>query len=356
MLKKLDWFIIAPLLVIFSLGALILFSIDPLYFYNHIGFFLFGLLSFILLTNFDYRVFRKFHLYLYLASIFLLLLPFVLGRITRGTSRWITIFGFTFQPSEFVKPLLILVFSSLALSLDLEKLKNVLSFFLFLFLPFLLIFKQPDFGNALVIFAIWLCTIIARGLKKKYIFLGIIVFFALIPVGWRILKPYQQERVVSFLNPQYDSLGIGYNLIQSKIAVGSGGLVGKGLGEGSQSQLRFLPERHSDFIFACLAEELGFIGASLLILSFFVLISRIVFVAQRSADLFGNLICMGAATVFFFQTVVNIGMNLGLVPVTGLTLPFVSYGGSSLVSSLILLGLVQSVAKRPKREEMIEIS
>jgi rod shape determining protein RodA len=353
--KNLDWLIMTALLIIFSLGGLVLFSLDSRLFFNQLIFFILSLIPFFLLASFDYRIFKGFYFYLYGASLFLLLLTFALGRLTRGVTRWIAIGGFNLQPAELVKPLLILAFSSSILRFNLKKIKNIALYLFFLLLPAILVFKQPDLGNSLVLLVIWLAVILQRGLKKKYIFLGLVVFFAFLPLSWRVLKPYQKERIISFANPESDPLDSGYNLIQARIAVGSGQFLGKGLGGGSQSQLRFLPERHSDFIFACLGEELGFVGASFLILVFLILILRILLLSQKSLDIFGSLICIGTAGMLFFQVFINIGMNLGLVPITGLTLPLVSYGGSSLLATMISLGLVQSVARQLKRETLIEI-
>jgi rod shape determining protein RodA len=174
-------------------------------------------------------------------------------------------------------------------------------------------------------------------------------------LGWRTLKPYQQERLTNFFNPTADSLGGGYNLIQSKIAVGSGGFLGQGLGKGSQSQLRFLPERQSDFIFACLAEELGFVGAGALLVFYFLLFIKIIFLISQGVEKITVFVSVGAFSVLFFQSMVNIGMNLGLVPITGLTLPLVSYGGSSLIATLVLLGILQSIKKHLPTSRGFEI-
>jgi len=355
LVRSLDWLINCSFLTAFSLGALILFSIEFHFFYNQLFFFSLGIFFFLFLASLDYRIFASLYFYLYGAAIILLLSTFIFGGTTRGVTRWIKLGSFSFQPSELIKPLLVISFASLALNLDLKKGRGLFLFFLSLLMPLFLVFKQPDLGNSVVVFFIWLAIAFFRGLKKEYLFFGLVIFLAFLPLGWRLLKPYQKERVFSFLKPDYDSLGAGYNLIQAKIAVGSGGFLGKGLGSGSQSQLRFLPERHSDFIFACLAEELGFIGATLLLLALSFLILRIILLSQRSADAFGSLICIGAGSLLFFQTFVNIAMNLGLVPISGLTLPLVSYGGSSLLSTLILLGLVQSVSRQAKREKAIEI-
>lgn len=355
MLKNLDCFLFAPFLIIFSLGVLILFSINIALFKNQLVFFSLGLVIFFIFSRLDYQIFSHFSWHLYILSVFLLLLTFVLGTITRGSVRWIKIGNLNLQPSELVKPFLILSFAGFASKFDLRKVKNLLKFLALLLLPVFLIFKQPDLGSAIVVLVIGISIIFVKGIKKTHLFLGLILLVLLIPLSWRVLKQYQRQRIVSFLNPHYDPLGSGYNLIQSKIAVGSGQFFGKGLGGGGQSQLRFLPESHSDFIFAGLSEELGFIGGTLIILTFFIFIFHIFNLSKKSVSLFGSLFCAGAGVMFFFQSFVNIGMNLGMLPITGITLPLVSYGGSSLISSLIILGLLQSAAKRLKKGELIEI-
>ncbi|HUV46768.1 MAG TPA: rod shape-determining protein RodA [Candidatus Bathyarchaeia archaeon] len=352
---KIDWLIVGLVLLIFSFGSLILFSLDPQFFRSQLIYFLLGTLLFIIFSSLDYRVFKDFYPHLFIFSIFFLCLTFILGQLTRGTIRWIKIGNFTLQPSELVKPMLVLSFSGFALNLDTEKIKNFFLLLLIFFLPAFLVFKQPALGSSLIVFLTWLGILVAKGIDKKYILIGLFLFLAVLPLIWHFLKPYQQERIVSFINPGYDPLGSGYNLAQAKIAIGSGQFLGKGLGQGSQSQLHFLPERHSDFIFACLAEEMGFIGGTVVIGAFLALILKIIQLGQKSVEGFGSLICYGTAAMIFSQVFVNIGMNLGLLPVTGITLPLVSYGGSSLMSTLILLGFIESISKNIQKEKMIEI-
>lgn len=353
--KNLDWLILFPTLIISFLGLLIILSINPKFVGSQFIFLILGLFLYYLLANFDYKILERFSLPPFFLSLGLLLLTFILGRVTRGSIRWIQIGSLSFQSSEFVKPLLILSFASLASQLDFSKVKNILIFLVFLFIPAFLIFKQPDLGNSLVVLAIGLAIILSAGIRKIHVSLGLIVFFLLLPLLWNFLKPYQKQRIVTFLNPNFDPLGSGYHLLQATITVGSGQLFGRELGGGTQGQLRFLPESHTDFIFASFAEELGFLGATLLLLAYLVLLSRILVFSQRAPDRFGLFICIGVFSMIFFQTFVNIGMNLGLVPVTGITLPLFSSGGSSLVATLISLGLVQSVGHFLKREEVVEI-
>jgi rod shape determining protein RodA len=225
--------------------------------------------------------------------------------------------------------------------------------FVYVIIPFFFILKQPDFGSATVILVIWVGMLFISNLDKKFFIaiLSVLLIFSF--VGWKfILKDYQKTRIENFLNPQNDPLGAGYNVIQSTVAVGSGGLKGKGMGQGSQSQLNFLPEKHNDFIFAAIAEENGFIGTSMIIMAFIFLFFRLHFIALNSKDLFGQLIINGLMIMFFFHILINIGMNIGLMPVAGLSLPFLSYGGSFLVVSMSGLGLAQSIWKRRRKNEL----
>ena len=228
-----------------------------------------------------------------------------------------------------------------------HELKNQIASFLIVLGPLILVFIEPDIGTASVFIAIWLGLSIVGGLKLKQLLLlvtfGLIFAFLL----FQILAPYQKERIRAFLSPQADPLRAGYSIIQSKIAIGSGQFLGHGAGQGSQSQLKFLPEAESDFIFASLAEQLGFLGTSLILIIFSFSLKRIVDIAQ-AADKFGQFLCFGTASVLLFQFAVNVGMNMGLLPITGITFPLVSYGGSSLFSTLILLGTTFSIKRYPK--------
>lgn len=354
-IKNLDGKLVFPSLIIFSLGALSLFSIDLRLLESQLFFLILAIFTFLIFANLDLKIFPHFDWHFYIFSLFSLLLTFILGTLTRGSMRWIRIGSLNLQPSELVKPLLIVSFASFALKMDFKNLKNILFFIFLLLLPVLLIFKQPDLGSALVVLVFGFSIMLAKGIKKTYFILGAILLLLLLPLSWQILKPYQRQRITSFLNPQDDPLGSGYHLIQAQIAVGSGIFWGRGLGRGSQSQLEFLPERHSDFIFASLAEELGFMGSSILLLAFLLLLYKIFKISQQAQFEFSQLVCLGGAMLLFFQFFVNVGMNLGLMPITGITLPLVSYGGSSLLSTSILLGLIQSAAKNLKRDSMIEI-
>lgn len=349
MFKNFDWVIFVCLVFIFSLGLAVLYSVAPALAFHQLIYFGLGLVLFFLFAKIDYRIFENFPLGFYGLSVFSLVLTFVLGRVTRGAIRWVSLGPFTFQPSEFVKPLFILSFSGLASGKDLSKLKNLL-FLLLLFFPLAcLIFYQPALGSTLVVLTIWLSLVFVGGLRLSHFFLMLFAGGSLLPITWRFLAEYQKKRILAFLNPRSDPLGSGYHLIQSRIAVGSGRIFGKGLGQGTQSHLRFLPEFQSDFIFAALSEELGLIGCLILISCYFFLLWRILKIAQGTKNKFAFLVSVGVFSMLFFQIFVNTGMNLGLVPITGITLPLVSYGGSSLVATMISLGLIESIAKVEKK-------
>jgi rod shape determining protein RodA len=223
---------------------------------------------------------------------------------------------------------------------------RIISSVVLVFIPAFLILRQPDLGSTAVILVGWLVLLLASGLNKKNLALLMIVGMLGISSSWFFLAPYQKDRIVNFVRPQSDPMGSGYNVIQATIAVGSGGMFGKGLGHGSQSQLNFLPEKHTDFIFSVITEELGLAGSIVILILFGIIFWRIKETAQTARDNFGYLIVLGILTILFFQFLVNIGMNIGVMPVAGVPLPFLSYGGSSMVVMLCAIGLVQSVYLR----------
>ncbi len=353
--KNFDWLMVGAMIVLIFMGLAIVGSVATALFPQQLVYALLGFFLFFLVSRIDYRIFERLTWPLFSFTLLGLFSTFLFGHLTRGSIRWVQIGGFTFQPSELVKPLLILVFASfVSFQKDFDFKSLLLNLFLF-FLPAFLIFRQPDLGSSLVVVFVWMAIIFASGIAWQWLAFGLLFFVISLPIFWRLLKDYQRERIYTFLRPLSDPLGAGYNMIQAIIAVGSGQLVGRGLGRGTQSHLRFLPERHTDFIFASLAEELGFLGAVLLILAYGLLLWRILQIGQKSIDKLGYLICLGVFTLIISQVFINIGMNLGLVPITGLTLPLVSYGGSSLMATLVSLGLVESVARQTKPQEGIQI-
>jgi len=260
-----------------------------------------------------------------------------------GARRWIDLGLFTLQPSEFMKWALLLFLAFWFSSRDAHRLSSLYIPVLFTVVPACLILMQPDLGTTLLILAAALAMILAAGLPWRWLGYLIASLLVSLPVLWNNLHQYQRQRVLSFLNPQLDPLGAGYHVIQSTIAIGSGGIFGKGYLQGTQDRLHFLPEQHTDFIFSVLAEEGGLIAAGLLLLVYGILIIRILMIGARASSRFGAMLCVGIASIFTLYITVNIGMVSGLLPVVGLPLPFVSYGGSALITLLTAMGLVLRV-------------
>lgn len=332
------------LLLLLTVGIVVISSSSAPLAIQQVSFAFFGLLGYFFIAQSDYRLLTNIIKPAYLIIILLLCLVFILGVETRGAIRWIPLGPLNLQPSELAKPVIILFLADFWVKRKLSGGAILVNFSWFT--PVLgLVYKQPDLGTTMTLLVIWLGMLLSADISWKKA-AGILTILALlIPLSLVNLAGYQKERLTGFLSPEQDPLGVGYNIIQSTIAVGSGELLGKGLGQGTQSRLQFLPEFRTDFIFAAISEELGFLGATAILLVYLFLISYCLMVASRAVDYFGYLICIGVAIMLFFQTSINIGMNIGLVPITGVTLPLISYGGSSLLATLISLGLVSSVAK-----------
>jgi rod shape determining protein RodA len=355
---------------------------------------LIGLGLILLISRWRYDILIHWHWVIYGITIFGLIAVMLVGSTANGAQRWINIAGFQVQPSEFAKIGLIV---SLAAILHSEPASNVMGFLRVLAVaavPWIFVFLEPNLGTSLVFGAITLAMLYWGNANPGWLLLMIspiisaIIFNAYLPawffwvggmvyVGWRsfswpilgalgalalnaisgglghmlwgLLKDYQKDRLLLFLDPDKDPLGGGYHLIQSKIAIGAGGIWGRGLHQGTQTQLRFIPEQHTDFIFSAIGEELGFVGCICVLLAFWFLCLRLVVIAQSSTDNFGSLIAIGVLSMIVFQCIVNIGMNIGLAPITGIPLPLLSYGRSSLLANFLGLALVQSVANHRPR-------
>lgn len=344
---------IIPIILILVLGISVLFSSSQTLALYQLVFGLIGLTGYFFFRWFDYRALSSYIKFAYAISVILLAVTWIIGVETRGAISWLTIGPFTFQPSEFAKPVLILSLGWFW-SKHYPSWFSILKSILWTAPIFLLIFIQPDLGTSLTIIAIWLGMLIASNISLKKIALIGLIGLMIIPSTWLVLEDYQKNRIISFVSPESDPQGIGFHVIQSTIAVGSGGIWGRGLGRGTQSRLQFLPEFRTDFIYAFIAEELGFLGAGM-ILIFYALIMYMIFrTMSQSRDRFGELICIGVLSMMFLQILINIGMNVGLLPITGITLPLLSYGGSSLISTLLCLGLVASVAKFSQKKKSVE--
>lgn len=300
---------------------------------------------FIFISLVDYSVLQYYWKFLLGVITAVLVITYLLGDVRFGAVRWVSFGTFSAQPSEFAKIILVI-----ALSYTLSYKEKYLSHSLGLFklgimvIPLMiLVLIQPDLGTFIILSNVFIFVLFSAGLDIKYLFLGFIGLGFLSAPIWNLLHAYQQKRILVFLNPGLDTQGFGYNVFQSVIAIGSGGLTGKGFLRGTQSHLGFLPAFWTDFIFASFAEEWGFLGVIVLLIMFILLLICIVKIYTKARDSFGRLLCAGVFIIFFTQFFINVGMNLGIMPVTGIPLPFVSYGGSSIISLFISLGIVHSV-------------
>lgn len=346
-----DLLITLPVILLLSLGILVIYSSDPRLALQQSIFALIGLSMYWFLSLVDFQLYEHYAKYLYIGVLVLLLVVFIFGIETRGSLRWIQIGGINLQPSEFAKPILILFLANFWSS-SRANWSNILKSFLIVTPLIGLVFRQPDLGTALTLLMIWLVMLVGANVSAvKLVAMGF-ASLILMPVAWMFLQDYQRSRILSFFSPSHDPLGSGYNIIQSTIAVGSGQIFGRGLGRGTQSRLQFLPEYRTDFIFASIAEELGFLVSVVVIGLYGLIIGRSLNIIQDTKSRFGSLLIFGSLGMLFFQIVINIGMNTGVAPITGITLPLLSYGGSSIVATLMSLGLIASVARFGKKKEI----
>ncbi|MBU1007241.1 MAG: rod shape-determining protein RodA [Candidatus Omnitrophica bacterium] len=347
--KDFDWILVAAAVAIYALGLLFLFSAtypyNTDYVFKQIVWLLFGILIFMAVVNMNYRKVVGVANIFYFLTVFLLLAVLAFGSKRLGAQRWLTIGSFNIQPSEFAK---IFVMLSLVQYLTGSKgqraLKNIFIALGITILPFVLILKEPDLGTALMLVPILFILLYTWGAPIKYLVSMVACGILLCPLGWFFLKDYQKDRLLVFMDPGIDPLGAGYTIIQSRIAIGSGGLFGKGWLSGTQNQLNFLSERHTDFIFSVAGEEWGFLGGLVVLALYYILIKRAFNIAEKTDDPCGRLLAVGIATMIGIQVVVNLSMTMGFMPVVGLPLPFMSYGGSSLLVTIAAIGLLESIA------------
>ena len=328
------------------LSMVILNSVSPTLFPQYYIFVVLGVLIFYISSSIDFEVYNTFSVWLFVLSIILLVLPIVFGEVTRGVVRWIPIGNFTLQPAEVVRPFIFIFFASL-LSTKYEQLsvRRIVNVSLLFLLPFVLIFVQPSFGVAMVTLVGFVGILLAVNFRKQLLLYVPILGLLSLPAVWFVLAPYQKERILTALSASPDPLGAGYNSIQALISVGSGMLTGRGLGSGVQTQLSFLPERHTDFVFAAISEELGFLGAFFAVTIIFILMYRVISSLQQSQSLTARAFIAGVFLSLLAQITVHIGMNVGLLPITGLPLPLISAGGSSFLGTCLMLGMVISARK-----------
>ena len=315
-----------------------------------------GVIVFLLVSNFNYRRLWDWTYPLYAAILFFLFLVFVLGVVRLGAQRWLKIAWFNFQPSEFAKLIMVIflaryfsrksVNDTAWVSEKSGIFHSLIIPFIFVAIPAVLVMEQPDLGSAAMLIFIFLAMLYVTEVKFRHILSFLFVFVLPLPFLWGHLRGYQKERLLVFLNPDMDPLGAGYTIVQSKIAIGSAGFFGKGWLSGTQGQLRFLPESHTDFIFATFTEQWGLIGALVLIFLYYLIIQHGFLIAQRTQDHFARLLALGISLLLSIQVFVNIAMNLGLAPVVGLPLPLLSYGGSSVIVTFAALGILVNIDRR----------
>jgi len=343
------FFAVLPMLL-FGLVTMDSFTGNSVFFEKQLIWIVLGVSMFFLISGMDIRFLKQSGVLvsLFFVASILLLLVVAVGSAVKGSRSWFDFGGFSFQPSDPMKLLVILMLAKYfsRRHIEIARYKHIIISGLYALVPFFLIMLQPDFGSGLVIFLIWLGMVMVSGVSKKHLF----IIFALGVISFTLLwvfafKPYQKERIVTFVHPLTDIRGAGYNAYQSTIAVGSGRILGKGVGYGTQSRLNFLPEYETDFVFAAFAEEWGFVGVLILFFLFGVVVWRILLSALTGVTNFEMLFGMGLAIFFMSHVIVNIGMNIGLLPVTGIPVPFMSYGGSHLVTEFIGLGILMSMRR-----------
>jgi len=349
--ESFDWRLIGVPVVLSVMGLLLIYSLtwpEENLFVRQIIFLVMGVGVFFGAQLFDGHFWRNASIILYVATLLLLIGLLLFGEATRGARGWIDLGPISFQTAEFAKIAVVLFLATTLekMHFDLAHVRHLIFAVLLVVVPVGLILLQPDFGSAFIVAAIGSVMILFTGLDKTKLLASLFALVLIATIGWfGVLQPYQQQRVLTFMNPQVDPLGAGYNVRQAVVAIGSGGFWGRGLGLGTQSQLNFLPEQETDFIFASLAEELGFVGAFGVLFLYVLLLWAMYAAIQMTSDLFANFLLLGVFTMFLVQAMINIGMNMGLMPVTGVPLPLVSYGGSSLLVSYFALGLVQNTRR-----------
>lgn len=363
MSKKITLFLRSFDITLFSSMACILFAGlftmssfqgNDSYFWKQGLWIIIGLSSFIVVSKFEYRFLKQTQvvvmLYVFLLSILTLL--FLVGHVSKGAESWFRVAGIAFQPIDFMKLVLIIVLAKYfsRRHVEIANIRHIIISSIYAFIPFVLVVLQPDFGSAMVLFSIWFGLVLVSGISKKHLFLVMAIGVITFSIAWKLVfKQYQKARIMNFVYPLQDIRGTGYNAYQSTIAVGSGGLYGKGVGFGTQSRLNFLPEYRTDFIFAAFAEEWGFIGSILLLLFFGIIMYKLAVFALVADSTFEALFTYGVMIWILTHIAINIGMNIGIMPVTGIPLPFMSYGGSHLLAECIALGMCVAM-KRYARE------
>ena len=357
LLQNFDWVLVLLLLLISTVSLINLYSATyPIrdaggyqIFIKQIYWFLIGFAVFFMMTIFDYHIIERAAYMIYFFSVGLLVVVLVTGKVFSGSQRWISLGGITFQPSEFAKIALIIILSKFFTSqgeYTEYRLRDLWRPFILLAIPFILVYKEPDLGTALMLVIISASIFMFMKINWKSLMILFSSAIVSIPFVWPLLNVYQKKRILTFLQPDTDPLGAGYHIIQSKIAIGSGLLWGKGFLKGTQTRLHFLPEQHSDFAFSVLAEEWGFVGSLILLTLYLLLILWCLNIAKNSKDMFGSVLAVGIVSLIFWQVVINISMTIGLMPVVGIPLVLFSSGGSSIISTMVGMGLLMNISMR----------
>lgn len=354
--SKLFLFLIAFMLIFSILGQIISFGGIDQFVQKHVTKIAMGLVIMCGISMVDIKFWSSFAYVLYLACFCFLILVNFIGSAKLGAQRWIDLYFFAFQPSEFMKLILILSIAKYYSELsgaESGEIKNHLFPLAITIIPAFVILKQPDLGTAMLLFGVGIGLIFLAGFPTKACLIFGIGFLAICPLSWFFLHDYQKNRILNFINPEMDPLGTGYHILQSKIAIGSGHIWGKGLFKGTQSSLNFLPEKHTDFIFTTISEELGFFGSVLIILLFLALTFYIFWIGSNAKkSRFSRYLCYGLGLLLFSHVFINIGMVIGILPVVGVPLPFLSYGGSSMITFMICCGLILAVLSPSKSYEI----
>ncbi len=346
-IRSIDYLLIIIILILGIISSFAMYSTDGGEFLYHtkshilrfgIFFVLFLVLSFV-----QTKVWHRIGYIFYLVILFMLFWALYFGVTASGSQRWISLYVFNLQPSELMKIAIIISFAKFyhrTKSTEVNRIKNVVQPLVALTIPIFLVIAQPDLGTAILIAGTGISVMWLSGLKLKYFVYSFLILMVTAPFAISLLKPYQKLRVLTFFNPDRDPLGAGYQIIQSKIAVGSGGLAGKGFLKGTQGYLEFLPEKHTDFIFTLFSEEFGFVGSIFLLILYVILIYRIILIGFKNKNYFGKLYCFGFASAIFIYVMVNMSMVLGILPIVGSPLPIMSYGGSSMLATMMGLSIV----------------
>jgi rod shape determining protein RodA len=350
--RKLDWVLNTSIFFIVLCGLITLLSSDLNLFYKQTAWFVISIIIILFVSQINLRPFEhhpKIIFTFYFLIVILLVLTYFIASPIRGVRGWISFGSIKFQVSEFVKLALIILFSFFwaRAHIGIGRIKNLFKSFIYFAIPAFLVLLQPDLGTVIIFFAIWFGYLLVSGIKWKHLAIAFVISLVTLAIMWSsFLQPYQKNRITGLFYPESDPLGVNYNVIQSKIAIGSAGILGKGFGQGTQVKLGFLPEAQTDFILAAFIEEWGVLGGFLLLSAFMIMLFRIIKIGVASDNNFSRFFCLGAVIMFLSHFILNTGSNLALLPVIGVSFPFLSYGGSNLLTSALAIGIIQGIVSR----------